>query len=84
MSDIGYECGKCGYTPTRDELARGVCPECHPPPPPSMHVALWRAARSLSEALGHLCDPDTEKGSAEETLLESLKDYSEPTGGNDD
>jgi predicted Zn-ribbon and HTH transcriptional regulator len=24
----GYECGKCGYTPTRRELNNGSCPRC--------------------------------------------------------
>lgn len=24
----GYECGKCGYTPTYRELHRGTCVQC--------------------------------------------------------
>lgn len=34
MSDIEYECKKCGHIPSQKELQQGRCPICHPRPEP--------------------------------------------------
>lgn len=72
MRAHGYECGKCGYEPTQKELDNGTCPQCKPPPPPSVRTALFRALRALGDASGHLCDPDTEEGSADDVMLQTF------------
>jgi hypothetical protein len=59
MSDIGYECGDCGYTPTERELQNGICPRCTPragPEPTHLQLAeqhLQRALRALTAGKQH-------------------------------